>query len=185
MAIGKDGIARDVEQSTIKLGDIVRGYVVNTSKAGCFIALSRALIVRCQLKNLSNKFVANPSESYPTGKLVTARVKAIDDGKIEVTLKKSAVNAPKDPIKYDELQVGMLVRGVVKAVDTKNGVFIILKNSKLQALCHVSQISDAFVKDPAEHYEAGDRVKAVVTRLDADTKRISVALKVLFCYTYE
>jgi transcriptional accessory protein Tex/SPT6 len=39
------------------------------------------------------------------------------------------------------------------------GLFIQLKSSALSGLCHLSNISDKFVKDPAEHYKEGDKVK--------------------------
>jgi rRNA biogenesis protein RRP5 len=181
--VGKDGVHRDVaDVSALKVKDLVRGYVKSTTKQGCFISLNRSLVARCPLKWLSDKFLPEPLALFPAGKLVTCRIKAIsEDGKIDVTLKKSSVNAPRHPVIFEELKEGMLVLGRVKTVDSKLGVFIILKHSKITALCHVSMISDAFVKDPAEHYEAGDRVKAVVTKLDAEKKRVSVALKVINC----
>ena len=45
-----------------------------------------------------------------------------------------------------------MVHGKVTKV-LEYGVFVRIHNSSLTGLCHVSQISDEFVKDVAGHYE--------------------------------
>ena len=49
-------------------GDVVRGYVVGVSKAGCFVRLSPTVTGRVMLKNLSDGFVTDPQEMFPVGK---------------------------------------------------------------------------------------------------------------------
>ncbi len=74
------------------------------------------------------------------------------------------------------MQVGLKVKGIVTSV-TKYGVFIRLKNSTLSGLCHVSEVVEARVADLTTHYTQGDHVRAVILKLDADKKRISLGLK--------
>jgi predicted RNA-binding protein with RPS1 domain len=51
----------------------------------------------------------------------------------------------KPTVTFEELSVGDVVRGTVKNVVEKMGVFIIIKNSdnKLSGLCHISEVPDA------------------------------------------
>lgn len=45
------------------------------------------------------------------------------------------------------------------------------------ALCHVSEVSDKFLKDLSDEYEAGDRVRALVKKVDVEKQRISLVMK--------
>jgi hypothetical protein len=45
------------------------------------------------------------------------------------------------------------------------------------ALCHVSEVSDKFLKDLSQEYEAGDRVRAVVKKVDLEKQRVSIVMK--------
>jgi uncharacterized protein len=44
-------------------------------------------------------------------------------------------------------------------------------------LVHVSQLSDQFVKNPAEVVKVGQRVSATVTEIDLPRKRIALSMK--------
>ena len=59
-----------------------------------------------------------------------------------------------DWMQLEQLQPGHVVRGKVKRVEAF-GVFVQLHNSSLTGLAHKSELSDDFVKDPADVYQAG------------------------------
>ena len=61
-------------------------------------------------------------------------------GHVSVSLKKSAVQGTlANKFTFDMLEVGMVVAGEVKKVESF-GIFVYLSNSKLQGLCHISQV---------------------------------------------
>ncbi|XP_028390902.1 protein RRP5 homolog isoform X2 [Dendronephthya gigantea] len=78
----------------IEEGDIVRGYVKAVSDVGVFVSLSRSIVARVQIKNLSHYFVKNWKPLFPLGKLVKGKVLSIDpnNNNIELSLKGKDVN---------------------------------------------------------------------------------------------
>ena len=77
--------------------------------------------------------------------------------------------------KVEDLQPGMKLPGVVTNV-TAFGVFVDIGVHQ-DGLVHISQLSDNFVKNPAEVVKVGQRVQATVLEVDLPRKRISLSLK--------
>ena len=77
--------------------------------------------------------------------------------------------------KVEDLQPGMKLPGVVTNV-TAFGVFVDIGVHQ-DGLVHISQLSDNFVKNPAEVVKVGQRVQATVLEIDLPRKRISLSLK--------
>ncbi|KAJ3122551.1 rRNA biogenesis protein rrp5 [Physocladia obscura] len=76
----------------------------------------------------------------------------------------------------NDLSVGMFVTGHVDGFE-ENGIFIKLDNSKLSGLCHKSELSDKPVVKMDSVVSVGDKVKAVILKLNKEKKRISFGLK--------
>jgi uncharacterized protein len=77
--------------------------------------------------------------------------------------------------KVEHLQPGMKLPGVVTNV-TAFGAFVDIGVHQ-DGLVHISQLSDNFVKDPAEVVKVGQRVQATVMEVDMPRKRIALSLK--------
>ena len=84
-------------------GVTVSGIVANTSTKGCFVRLCRSVTARVPISQLSDRFVPDPTTSFPPGRLVTGKVTAATgdvDGKLRVdlSLKRSVIEgiAPAD-----------------------------------------------------------------------------------------
>jgi protein Tex len=76
-----------------------------------------------------------------------------------------------------DVQPNMVLEGVVTNV-TKFGAFVDVGVHQ-DGLVHVSEISNRFIKDPAEALKAGQIVKVKVLTVDAKSKRISLSIKAL------
>ncbi|MGN0852340.1 MAG: Tex family protein [Kiritimatiellia bacterium] len=74
-----------------------------------------------------------------------------------------------------DLQAGMELEGVVTNV-TAFGAFVDVGVHQ-DGLVHVSQLSDRFVRDPAEVVKAGDRIKVRVLEVDTARNRISLTAR--------
>lgn len=86
------------------------------------------------------------------------------------------------PVVFDEnihsisdLRTGMVLEGVITNV-THFGAFVDIGVHQ-DALIHISQLSNTFVKDPNEVVSVGDIVKVKVLEVDESRKRISVTRK--------
>ena len=77
--------------------------------------------------------------------------------------------------KMEDLQPGLKLPGVVTNV-TAFGAFVDIGVHQ-DGLVHISQMSDEFVKNPAEVLKVGQRVQATVMEVDMARKRIALSLK--------
>jgi protein Tex len=76
-----------------------------------------------------------------------------------------------------DVQPGMVLEGVVTNV-TKFGAFVDIGVHQ-DGLVHISEISNRYIKDPAEALKAGQIVKVKVLSADTKTKRIAPSIKQL------
>jgi uncharacterized protein len=77
--------------------------------------------------------------------------------------------------KMEDLQPGLKLPGIVTNV-TAFGAFVDIGVHQ-DGLVHISQLSDAFVKSPADVVKVGQRVMATVMEIDLPRKRIALSLK--------
>ncbi|MHA3774679.1 Tex family protein [Verrucomicrobiota bacterium sgz303538] len=77
--------------------------------------------------------------------------------------------------KMEQLQPGMKLPGIVTNV-TAFGAFVDIGVHQ-DGLVHVSQLSDQFVKNPADVVKVGQRVMATVVEVDLARKRIALSMK--------
>jgi uncharacterized protein len=76
-----------------------------------------------------------------------------------------------------DLQPGMVLEGVVTNV-TKFGAFVDIGVHQ-DGLVHISELSDRYIKEPAEVVKVGQIVKVQVMSADAKVKRIALSIKAL------
>ncbi len=82
----------------------------------------------------------------------------------------------RDDVKtLDDLKPGMSLEGVVTNV-TAFGAFVDVGVHQ-DGLVHVSQLSDRFVRDPAEVVKPGDKIRVRVVEVDLVRKRIALTAK--------
>jgi len=77
--------------------------------------------------------------------------------------------------KMEDLKPGMKLPGIVTNV-TAFGAFVDIGVHQ-DGLVHVSQLSDRFIKDPAEVVKVSQRVTVTVTEVDLSRKRIALSMK--------
>ncbi len=77
----------------------------------------------------------------------------------------------------EDLKPGMVLEGVITNV-THFGAFIDIGVHQ-DALIHISQLANAFIKDPSEVVAVGDITKVKVLEIDIPRKRISVSRKAI------
>ncbi|HEY3315110.1 MAG TPA: Tex family protein [Bacillota bacterium] len=80
-----------------------------------------------------------------------------------------------DVLTLDDLKPGMILKGTVRNV-VDFGAFIDI-GVKHDGLAHVSELSDRFVKHPADAVAVGDVVRCRVLGIDLQRSRISLSLK--------
>ncbi len=80
-----------------------------------------------------------------------------------------------DVTEFEHVQAGMVLEGVVTNV-TAFGAFVDIGVHQ-DGLIHVSELSDRYVRDPAEVVKTGDRLKVRVLSVDVARRRIALSAK--------
>jgi uncharacterized protein len=80
-----------------------------------------------------------------------------------------------DVTEFEHVKEGMVLEGVVTNV-TAFGAFVDIGVHQ-DGLVHVSELSDRFVRDPAEVVKTGDRLKVRVLSVDKARRRIALSAK--------
>ncbi|KAI8105276.1 hypothetical protein M9435_000444 [Picochlorum sp. BPE23] len=155
----------------LSVGSAVSGYVKSAGKMGVFVSLGRAVEARIKLRQLQDDFVEDPETSYPPGLFVQGTVMTIQNGNIDITLRKR-----KATVSVEGFSEGQIVNGVVKRIE-KFGVFVSIKDSPVTGLAHVSELSDGYVQDVFKLFSVGQDVKARVITVDTEGGKLSLGLK--------
>ena len=81
----------------------------------------------------------------------------------------------KSKINISDLKIGSKVNGIIRNI-TSFGAFVDI-GLKNDALVHISELSNNFVKDPLDIVSVGQKVKASVIKIDPETNKINLSMK--------
>ncbi|MGQ0810655.1 MAG: 30S ribosomal protein S1 [Nitrospiraceae bacterium] len=165
--------------SKYPIGTRVRGRVVSLTDYGAFVELEPGVEGLVHVSEMSwTHEVRHPSRVVSVGDQVEAAVLNVDPAnrKISLGMKQTAPN-PWDMVetKYPS---GARIEGKVKSL-TDFGAFIGLEEG-IDGLIHISDMSwTKHVKHPSEIFKKGQKVDAVVLRIDKEKERLSLGYKQL------
>ena len=158
----------------IKVGDVVEGKVKNVTPFGAFIDLGGADGL-LHISEMSWGRIDDPKSVVKVGDDVTTFIKEINGEKIALSLKFEDKNPWASAA--EKYAVGSVVKGKVARM-AAFGAFVELEPG-VDALLHVSQISNQRVEKPDDVYKIGDEIEAKVVDLKLDEKKISLSVKAL------
>lgn len=158
----------------IAAGDVVEGTVKNVTDFGAFIDLGGADGL-LHISEMSWGRVENPKKVFKVGETVSVLIKDISGAKIALSLKFPDQNPWLNA--SEKYAVGNVVEGRVARM-TDFGAFVELEPG-VDALLHVSQISQEHVEKPSDVLSVGQIVTAKVVDFNEDEKKISLSMKVL------
>ncbi len=160
--------------ASIHVGDVVEGTVKNVTPFGAFIDLGGADGL-LHISEMSWGRIEDPKSVLKVGEKVKTFIKDINGEKIALSLKFEEENPwTKAAEKY---AVGTEVTGKVARM-TAFGAFIELELG-VDALLHVSQISNEHVEKPEDVFKVGQEITAKVVDFKQDEKKISLSIKAL------
>ena len=165
--------------SKYAVGTRVRGRVVSLTDYGAFIELEPGVegLVHVSVMSWTHE-VRHPSRVVSIGDQVEAAVLNVDPAsrKISLGMKQTAPN-PWDMVE-GKYAIGTHIEGKVKSL-TDFGAFIGLEEG-IDGLIHISDMSwTKHIKHPSELFKKGQKVDAVVLRIDKEKERLSLGYKQL------
>lgn len=161
------------------IGARVRGRVVSLTDYGAFIELEPGVegLVHVSVMSWTHE-VRHPSRVVSIGDQVEAAVLNVDPAsrKISLGMKQTAPN-PWDMVE-GKYAIGTRIEGKVKSL-TDFGAFVGLEEG-IDGLIHISDMSwTKHIKHPSELFKKGQKVEAVVLRIDKEKERLSLGYKQL------
>jgi len=165
--------------SKYAVGTRVRGRVVSLTDYGAFIELEPGVegLVHVSVMSWTHE-VRHPSRVVSIGDQVEAAVLNVDPAsrKISLGMKQTAPN-PWDMVE-GKYAIGTRIEGKVKSL-TDFGAFVGLEEG-IDGLIHISDMSwTKHIKHPSELFKKGQKVEAVVLRIDKEKERLSLGYKQL------
>jgi rRNA biogenesis protein RRP5 len=126
--------------SSIKVGEVVRGFVSNVADSGLFVSLARNIVGRVLIRDLSDQFLKDWKGHFKVDQLVKGKVLSVDPAakKVGLTLKVSVVEG-KSQKGIEEINKEDRITGIVKRVEDY-GIFVSLDGYNLSGLCHKSEV---------------------------------------------
>lgn len=165
--------------SKYPIGTRVKGKVVSLTDYGAFVELEPGVEGLVHVSEMSwTHEVRHPSKVVSIGDQVEAAVLNVDPAnrKISLGMKQTAPN-PWDIVET-KYPAGTRIEGKIKSL-TDFGAFVGLDEG-IDGLIHVSDMSWVkHVKHPSELFKKGQKVEAVVLRIDKEKERLSLGFKQL------
>ncbi|RDW94919.1 hypothetical protein BP5796_00682 [Coleophoma crateriformis] len=167
----------------LKIGELVKGkiekIIVNTTGVGgLLVNLADGISGLVPEAHMADVQLLHPEKKFKEGMGVTARVLSTEPSKrqIRLTLKKTLVNSEAVPfVSYDDIAVGMQSPGTIINILTAGAV--VQFYGTVRGFLPVSEMSEAYIKDPHQHFRVGQVVNVHVLRVDSATKKLTVSCK--------
>ncbi len=158
------------------LNSSVRAEIKSLTNYGAFVELEPGIEGLIHISDISwIKKVSHPSEVFKKGDHVDAVILSVDKESKKITLGvKQLSSNPWETIEKS-LPVGSLVKGRVTKV-TAFGAFVALENG-IEALIHVTELSDQAFGKVEDVIAVGDEVIAKVIKVDPDHKKVALSIK--------
>ena len=174
LIVAQKASAREALMERIHVGDVIEGTVKNITDFGAFIDLGGADGL-LHISEMGWGRTENPKKVFKSGEQVKVMIKDIADGKIALTRKFPEENPW--VLAATKYAVGNVVTGKVARL-ADFGAFINLEPG-IDALLHVSQISNERVEKPGDVLKVGQEIEAKVTDFNPEDKKISLSIKAL------
>ncbi len=170
----KEAIKDDMQSrfSELKVGDEVEGIITGVIDFGAFVNVDgiEGLI---HISEISWERVENPRDYLKTGETVKAKIIAIDKDRLSLSLKQMQEDPWLKEVKA--FKKGEVVEGKVTRI-TPFGAFVQL-SSAVEALVHVSEMSDDDGADPEKIFQLNEKKKFKVIDIDTENRKIALTLK--------
>lgn len=155
-----------------KVGDTVKGIATGVVDFGVFVNVN-GIEGLVHISEIAWDRVDNPSKYVKVGQEIEAVIIAIDQDKLSLSMKQLTDDPWQKEI--STYKVGDEVDGKITRI-TPFGAFVQI-NPVIEALVHISELSDEHVTDPNTLVKVGETKKFRVIGIDADQHKISLSLK--------
>lgn len=166
----------DTEGKVAKMnvGDTITGLVTGVVDFGIFVNVD-GIEGLVHISEISWDRVENPSKYAKVGEKIEAKIIAVDRDKLSLSMKQLLP----DPwiSEVSKLKAGDMIEGKITRI-TPFGAFVAVTPA-IEALVHVSELSDEAITDPSTVVKMGELKKFRILAIDPEAHKLSLSLKSL------
>jgi small subunit ribosomal protein S1 len=170
----KEALKDDMQArfAELAVGSVVKGMITGVIDFGAFVNVDgiEGLI---HISEISWERVEDPRKYVKVGDLVEAKIIAIDKDRLSLSLKQMQEDPWMSEVK--SFKKGDTVEGRVTRI-TPFGAFVQL-SSAVEALVHVSEMSDDDGTDPEKVFKVNETKEFKVIDIDTTARKIALSLK--------
>jgi small subunit ribosomal protein S1 len=160
--------------SELEPGKVFQGTVRSLTDFGAFVDIG-GVDGLVHVSELSWNRIRHPSEIVKPGDVIEVYIKDFDPEKHRISLGyKKVENDPYRDVE-ERFPVGTIITGKIVRM-FPFGAFVEIAPG-VDALCHISQISNMRLVKPSDALRDGMEVTAKVMEVNSDTRRISISIK--------
>jgi small subunit ribosomal protein S1 len=170
----KEAVRDDMQSrlSNLKVSDVVEGTVTGVIDFGAFVNVD-GIEGLVHISEISWERVEDPRKYVKIGDKIKAKIISIDKDRLSLSIKQMTDDPWLSEVK--KFKVGEVVEGKITRI-TPFGAFVQLSPA-VEALVHVSEMSDDESIDPEKLFKLNEKKKFKVLEIDTDNRKIALSLK--------
>ena len=170
----KEAVRGDMQErlEKLSLGDVVEGVVTGVIDFGAFVNVE-GIEGLVHISEISWERVEDPRKYIKVGDKIKAKIIAIDKDRLSLSIKQMNEDPWLSEVK--QFKKGDTVEGKITRI-TPFGAFVQLSPA-VEALVHVSEMSDDESVDPEAVFKLNETKKFKVLDIDSDNRKIALSLK--------
>jgi small subunit ribosomal protein S1 len=170
----KEAVKDDMQSrlTQLKVGEVVEGVVTGIIDFGVFVNVD-GIEGLVHISEISWERVEDPRKYVKVGSSIKAKIIAIDKDRLSLSIKQMSEDPWLNEVK--KFEKGTIVEGKITRI-TPFGAFVQLSPS-VEALVHVSEMSDDESIDPEKIFKLNEKKKFKVLEIDTENRKIALSLK--------
>lgn len=170
----KEAVRDDMQSrlASLKVGDVVEGIVTGVIDFGAFVNVD-GIEGLVHISEISWERVEDPKKYVKVGENIKAKIIAIDKDRLSLSIKQMSEDPWMAEVK--QFKKGDIVEGKITRI-TPFGAFVQLSPA-VEALVHVSEMSDDEGIDPEKLFKLNEKKKFKVLEIDSENRKIALSLK--------
>lgn len=164
----------NIEQK-YKVNDKVNAVVQRLKNFGAFVSLDEKIEGFLPFSEITWEDIKHPNQVLKKGDQLELKIIEIDPEKSQITLSRKQLVANPWTVIRKKYAAGTIIEGKVVNI-TDFGAFINLEDN-LDGLVPLAEISNQKIDNPNSLLTIGDKVQALVTKIDDKRKKISLSIR--------
>lgn len=161
------------------VGKLVEGKVMSLTDYGAFVELEPGVEGLIHVSEMSwTKKIKHPSKMLEIGQEVACQVLEVDSGSKRISLGMKQLEPDPWTTFTDSYKPGDKIGGKVRSI-TDYGVFVGIEDG-VDGMVHKTDLSwTVKINNPADVYQKGDDVEAIILSINHDEKKVSLGVRQL------